>query len=47
MISNLLRGMADKLDRYTEHYSYEDIFGEEYSRIRHRCFDKLRRDILK
>lgn len=47
MISNLLRGMADKPDRYTEQQIYEDIFGEEYSRVGHRCFDKLRRDILK
>ena len=46
MISNLLRGMADKPDRYTEQQIYEDIFGEEYSRVGHRCFDKLRRDIL-
>ncbi len=47
MISNLLRGMAAKPDRYTEQQIYEDIFGEEYSKVGNRCFDKLRRDVLK
>ena len=45
MISNLLQGTEST--RYTEQQIYEDIFGEEYSRVGHRCFNKLKMDILK
>lgn len=47
MISNLLQNKKQFPNRYTEQQIYEDIFGEEYSKVGHRCFDKLRRDILK
>ena len=47
MISNLMQGTSPRPERYTEQQIYEDIFGEEYSKVGHRCFDKLRRDILK
>lgn len=47
MISNLLHQRTNHPNRYTEKQIYEDIFGEEYSKVGHRCFDKLRRDILK
>lgn len=47
MISNLLQNKQQHPNRYTEQQIYEDIFGEEYSKVGHRCFDKLRRDILK
>lgn len=47
MISNLLQKKQQHPNRYTEQQIYEDIFGEEYSKVGHRCFDKLRRDILK
>lgn len=47
MISNLLQVNATTPGRYTEQQIHEDIFGEEYSKVGHRCFDKLRRDILK
>lgn len=46
MISNLLQKKNRFPNRYTEQQIYEDIFGEEYSKVGHRCFDKLRRDIL-
>ncbi len=46
MISNLMQGSSPRPERYTEQQIYEDIFGEEYSKVGHRCFDKLRRDIL-
>ena len=46
MISNLLQNKKRFPNRYTEQQIYEDIFGEEYSKVGHRCFDKLRRDIL-
>jgi hypothetical protein len=45
MISNLLQGSCS--EKYTEEQIREDIFGEEYSKVGHRAFDKLRRDILK
>ena len=47
MISNLLQKKSRFPNRYTEQQIYEDIFGEEYSKVGYRCFDKLRRDILK
>lgn len=39
-------GVFDHFDGAIRIYD-EDIFGEEYSKVGHRCFDKLRRDILK
>ncbi len=45
MISNLLQGSCS--EKYTEEQIREDIFGEEYSKVGHRAFDKLRKDILK
>ena len=45
MISNLLQGSCP--EKYTEEQIYEDIFGEGYSKVGHRAFDKLRKDILK
>lgn len=45
MISNLMEGKASR-GSYSEQQIYEDIFGEEYSKVGHRCFDKLRRDVL-
>lgn len=46
MISNLLQRKTAISARYTEQQIHEDIFGEEYSKVGHRCFDKLRRDVL-
>ena len=45
MISNLLQ--ENGFERYTEQQIYEDIFGEEYSAVGQRCFNKLKKDILK
>lgn len=46
MISNLMRTSTGTPERYTEQQIREDIFGEEYSKVGHRCFDKLRKDVL-
>lgn len=45
MISNLLQGSCS--EKYMKEQIREDIFGEEYSKVGHRAFDKLRKDILK
>ena len=44
MISNLLQ--ENGFERYTEQQIYEDIFGEEYSAVGQRCFNKLKKDVL-
>ncbi len=47
MISNLLQSNNCCKNKYTEEQIKEDLFEIKSSKQNHRCFDKLKRDILK